>query len=236
MIKAIIIEDEPKNRELLQLMLAEYCPTVQMMGTADNLERGIKLVKVTRPDVVFLDIRVPGREDGFRFFHSFQGLEMPFDVIFVTAHEEYMRRAFNQTTAVGYLLKPVDPEELIQLVFKVRQRLLAKEVSQPLIDDVKRANDVLYCYIKDDTIRIKLIDGKEKIGTSAKLEEYERYPNFVRVSRQYVINFNFVNKLTDISEDGDKLRGGIALLYNGEKIVVSVARKPNVWKQYKLLS
>jgi two-component system, LytTR family, response regulator len=232
-LKAIIIDDESKNRELLELMLAEHCPTIRLVGKAANITEGVRLTKSQKPDIVFLDIRLSSRDDGFDFFNHFNTSKNNFEVVFVTAREEYVFRAFNQTFAIGYILKPIDPDELINIVFKIKQKLLPLRQSEKLLDDTYQANNVMFVYIKDETVRLHLVDGRDKIARLSTLEEYEQHTNFVRANRQYIINLSFVNKITDIDERGEKLRGAIAALYNGEDISISVNRKSYFIKSFE---
>ncbi len=224
-LKAIIIDDEPKNRELLELMLAEHCPTVRVVGKSATITEGVRLTKSQKPDIVFLDIRLSRGDEGFDFFNHFNRAKAEFEVVFVTAREEHVFRAFNQTFAIGYILKPIDPDELLNIVFKIKQKLLPLKQAEKLIDDTYQANEVMYTVIKDETVRLKLIDGREKIAKCGSLEEYDQLENFIRANRQYVVNLSFVNKITNIDEHGEKLRGAIAVLYNGEEISISVNRK-----------
>ncbi len=232
-IKAIIIDDEPKNRELLELMLAEHCPTVRLVGQAATITEGVRLTKRNKPDVVFLDIRLSHGDEGFDFFKHFNEKKAHFEVVFVTAREEYVFRAFNQTFAIGYILKPIDPDELINITFKVRQKLLNQRQTEQLIDDTYPTNDVLCVFIKDETVRIRLVDGRDKFARATTLEEYEQYPNFVRSNRQHIVNLSFVNKVIDVDEQGEKLRGAIALLYNGDEITVSINRKTHFIRSFE---
>ena len=126
LLNAIIIDDEPKNIRLLKSMIAELLPTVTVRGDADNVAEGIQLAKAVQPHLVFLDIRMSEEDDGFRFFNAFKQ-PISFEVIFVTAHDVYLKRAFNQTFATGYILKPIDPNDLVQVVFKAKQKILAIE-------------------------------------------------------------------------------------------------------------
>lgn len=232
-IKAIIIDDEPKNRELLELMLEEHCPTVQLVGQTATVTEGVRLTKRLKPDLVFLDIRLSRGDEGFDFFNHFKIKKVNFEVVFVTAREEYVLRAFNQTFAIGYILKPIDPDELLSIIFKVKQKLLYQRQTERLIDDTYPANDVLFVFIKDETVRIRLIDGRDKFARVNTLEEYEQFPNFVRSNRQYIVNLSFVNKVTDIDEQGEKLRGAIAVLYDGEEISISINRKTHFIRSFE---
>jgi two-component system, LytTR family, response regulator len=233
--KAIIIDDEPQNRELLELMLAEHCPTVRVVGKSATITEGVRLTKSQKPDIVFLDIRLSRGDEGFDFFNHFSRAKADFEVVFVTAREEHVFRAFNQTFAIGYILKPIDPDELLTIVFKIKQKLLPLKQTEKLIDDLYQTNEVMYAVIKDETVRLKLVDGREKVAKCNSLEEYDHFKNFIRANRQYVVNLSFVNKIMQIDGQGEKLRGAIAVLYSGEEITISVSRKSfftQIYTQY----
>jgi two-component system, LytTR family, response regulator len=236
LMKAIIIDDEPRNRELLHLMLSEHCPTVRVVGDAPSVTEGVRLVKSLKPDMVFLDIRMSRSDEGFEFFQHFNNTKVSFEVIFVTAREEFVLRAFNQTFAIGYLLKPVDPDELMNIVFKVKQKLMTQRSIEDLIDEAYPTNDVMYCYIKEETIRLRFTDGREKIARANTLDAYENQRGFIRANRQYVVNLAFVNKVSDVDTEGERMRGATAVLYNGEEISVAVSRKSYFLKQFELMS
>ena len=229
-LRAIIIDDEPKNIRVLSAMCQEFLPSVSIISSANTLEEGVKMAKTLKPDIVFLDIRISFQDDGFQFFNYFpQGSD--FEVVFVTAYEDYIRRAFNHTSAIGYLLKPIDPDELTTVVYKIKQKLLANNIHQVLIDDVKRINEVLYLYIEDKTVRLKLIDNKEKIALKPTLEEYEYLPDFFRINRKEIINMNFLKKVSDINDNGEKSRNADIILLNGEVFSVSQSRKTEFMKK-----
>lgn len=234
--KAIIIDDEPKNRELLELMLAEHCPTVRVVGSAAAITEGVRLTKSQKPDVVFLDIRLSRRDEGFTFFQNFTASKVGFDVVFVTAYEEFVLRAFNQTFAAGYLLKPVDADELVNIIFKIKQKQLAQRADTTLIDDAFPPNDIMFCYIKNETVRLRLADGRDKFARVNTLEDYEQHRNFVRTNRQFVVNLAFVNKIVDVADDGERLRTATAVLFNGDEISISVIRKAAFIKAFELFS
>jgi DNA-binding LytR/AlgR family response regulator len=236
LIKAVIIDDEAKNRALLEMMLAEYCPSVKLVAMAENVNEGLRLVKWHKPDLVFLDVRMPRKDEGFDFFEHIGTQAHELAVVFVTAYDEHIRRAFNKTNAIGYLLKPVDPEELLQVVFKTRQMVLNRRKNEVKVDDTMLLSEVLYLYIKDDTIRIKMTDGRERIAQGDTLEHYESLPNCHRANRQYILNMLFVNKLSDVDAHGERTRGAMALLYSGEQITISVSRKQVFFKAFEQLN
>ena len=118
MIKAIIIDDEMHCRKTLAILLKEYCPEVQLIDQCTDAETGIQAIEKLKPDVVFLDIEMPGM-NGFDMLEKFS--EIPFAVIFTTGYDQYAIKAF-RFYAIDYLLKPIEPRELINAVRKVQVR------------------------------------------------------------------------------------------------------------------
>jgi two-component system LytT family response regulator len=119
MIKAIIIDDEMHCRKTLSMLLKEYCPDVQVIDQCDNGEDGAEAIKKGKPDLIFLDIEMP-RMNGFEMLEQFS--EIPFAVIFTTGYDQYAIKAFH-FSALDYLLKPIDHEELRKAVLKVSRQV-----------------------------------------------------------------------------------------------------------------
>lgn len=117
-LRAVIIDDETNAREALTNLLRIVSPEVDVCGEARNAEAGIELIRKERPSLIFLDIQMPGK-NGFDLLSSFEKVD--FGVIFTTAYQEYAIRAF-RFSAIDYLLKPIDPDELQTAVGKFRNR------------------------------------------------------------------------------------------------------------------
>lgn len=115
-LRALIVDDEEFARKNLQVMLEEFCPEVEVIGDAMSKEQAKAIIESSKPDVVFLDIRMPSGTEGFELLEEIE--DKDFLVVFVTAFKDYAIRAFN-ANAVYYLLKPIDPEELIKSVGKI---------------------------------------------------------------------------------------------------------------------
>ena len=114
MIKTVIVDDEPRARSALNSIIENYCDTLKVVGVAENVLTGIKIIERAKPDLVFLDIRMP-ELDGFKLLEFME--DRNFQVIFTTAYEKYALNA-HKFNALGYLLKPIDIEELQSLVQK----------------------------------------------------------------------------------------------------------------------
>lgn len=232
-LKAIIIDDETKNRTLLQIMMEEYCKPITIVGMTASITEGVEMTKNLKPDVVFLDIRMGGHDMGFSFFSHFSTTSLPFDVVFVTAYNEFVFRAFNETPAIGYLLKPIDPDELFKIGKKLVQRFLEKAPQQILIDEMYPIHKVLFIYIKDKLLRIRLVNGVDRIANKKTLDEYEGIADFIRINRQYIINLNQVKRISEIDSHGNPLRGINVFLHTGDILSVAVARRSHFLKVYE---
>jgi len=123
-LKAIIVDDEPKLRTVLEIKLKEKCPEVEMVGMAGNVPQGFELINEVKPDLVFLDIAMPG-ESGFDLIDKFK--EINFDIIFVTGFNEYAIDAL-RVSAIDYLLKPVRTSDLVEAVEKAVKRKEEREI------------------------------------------------------------------------------------------------------------
>lgn len=117
-LRAAIIDDEQSSRETLSVVLGAYCPDVQIIGMADSVEQGISLINEHNPNLVFLDIQMP-YGNGFELLHRIG--KRHFEVVFTTAYDSYALQAI-KTSAIDYLLKPIDADELIVAVQNARIR------------------------------------------------------------------------------------------------------------------
>ena len=124
--KAIIVDDEPDGIRTLQKMLETHCPNVDVAATCSNATIAKQQLEETKPDVVFLDIQMPGKS-GLELLTEIP--DKDFEVIFVTAHNEYMLQAL-QYSAADYLLKPVDEDRLIEAVQRAEKRNTGKTLER----------------------------------------------------------------------------------------------------------
>src|ERR1051325_9333843 len=140
MIKAVIIEDEPKNMKILQQMLAEHCPNVNVVATATNVEDGYKVITKKEPDLVFLDVELTNGT-GFEVLKRLPVIN--FRVVFTTAYEQYAIEAIKHN-ALDYLLKPIDVEELVQAVKKTSTKDNKDNINgriETLLQNIQQHND-----------------------------------------------------------------------------------------------
>lgn len=242
--KAILIDDETNNIENLQLLLVGHCPFVSVVGTAKNAEDGIKLIQDLHPDIVFLDIQMPGK-NGFELLKSLH--QYDFEVIFVTAFDQYAIQAV-RFAAIDYLLKPIVVDDLKDAVQSASSKILAKQknpslenlmqilqqerktlddkIALPSAKEVRfiKVNTIFYCESKNN-YTIFYLDN-EKIIVSKPIFEYEELLQdygFFRCHNSYLVNRVFVKSLR--KEDG-----GFLVLDNGIEIPISRTKKEEVKK------
>jgi two-component system LytT family response regulator len=239
MIKAIIIDDEMHCLKTLDMLLKEYCPDVQVIDKFNNAEAALKEIKKSKPDLVFLDIEMP-HMNGFEMLEEFS--EIFFRVIFTTGYDQYAIKAF-RFSALDYLMKPVEPKELIAAVHKVQTRKQLPEAEQfqmllgkmsskenvfpkipiPTIDgyELIPAEQVIFCKA-DDNYTYFHLKNKKKIIACRQLKEVEEqlgdFNFFIRVHHSYIVNINEVTRYT-------RGEGGYILLSDGTTVSVSKSRK-----------
>jgi two-component system LytT family response regulator len=237
MLKAIIVDDEAKARRILENFLLEYCPQIQIMAMAEDVPQAVKAIQKFNPDVVFLDIEMPGY-NGFQLLEFFE--EIDFEIIFTTAYSEFALRAF-QVSAIDYLLKPIQIVQLTAAVQKLekihghsflRERI---ETLQKNLDEYKikkiviplsegslfvELNDIVFLKAEGSYANIFFKDGN-KVIVSKNLKDYEDQltmeEGFFRTHRSFLINTNYI---TQVSSDGSE-----ATMINQSIINISRDRK-----------
>ena len=220
--KAIIIDDERLARQELKNLLAPY-PEIQIVGEANNAETAIESIKLLKPDVIFLDIQMPGK-NGFDLLEEISGVP---EIVFVTAYDEHAIRAF-EVNALDYLLKPVQPNRLAETVKKilnkdVSEKQEAKEQTQLLNDnDQVFVKDGEKCwFVKLSEIRLFESEGnyvriyfdKNRpliLRSLNNLDERLNNRTFFRASRKHIINLKWVESIENWFNGGlmVKLKGG----------------------------
>ncbi|MEM9820527.1 MAG: LytTR family DNA-binding domain-containing protein [Bacteroidota bacterium] len=209
--RTIIVEDELASREILKALLEEFVKDIQIVAMAATVAEAVPLIRQHEPELLFLDIELP-REDGFALLEYFP--EVPFKIIFTTAYEEYAIRAF-RISAVDYLLKPIELEELREAVDKARLAIVPHQSKKLNLfqenyfghsPKLSLATTEGYLFIKiEDIVRCKadgrytifyLSDGS-KYMTAKNIGEFESMLhefNFMRVHRSQIINLNKITK------------------------------------------
>ncbi|MCL4857397.1 MAG: response regulator, partial [Flavobacteriales bacterium] len=168
-ISAIIIDDEQNARSNLRMLLEEYCPEVTVVAEAQSANEAREMIEIHHPQLLFLDINMPN-EDGFELLDSLP--EKDFSVIFITAHNQFALKAL-KSGALDYIEKPIDIDELIEAVSKIK----IEQQKPTEITDMKQLVDFFQHQSTAGTIAIPTLSGFEIIKTSdiVRLEADESY-------------------------------------------------------------
>ncbi|MDH5412607.1 MAG: LytTR family DNA-binding domain-containing protein [Flavobacteriaceae bacterium] len=235
MLKTVLVDDEINALEALEWKLNRYIEDIQIIKCNSPVE-AIAVIEKEKPDLVFLDIEMP-EMDGFTMLQKLSNTN--FDLIFTTAHDEFALKAI-KVSALDYLLKPVDKDELITAVDKVRASRKGNQLEdklQSLFTNLKDKNDKIsiaadgkiYLLDRDDVIMLKsdksyttiFLKDDKKIVVSKTLKEVEKkfeYSEFYRVHNSYLININHVKEYL-------KSMGGELIMSNGMSASISRNKK-----------
>lgn len=247
MMRAIIVDDEKDGRETLNKIIQNYTKQVSIVDLADSVENAFSSIEKHKPDVVFLDIEMPG-ESGFDLLRRFKTI--PFKTIFITAHSHYAIKAF-KFSAVDYLLKPVDIDDLVEAVKKVEISVLgnhsidykvllsqiekkqANKIALPLHDGFEyvRVSNIMRFEGDGSYTNVYLMDGK-KIMVSRNIKEYEGllYENdFFRCHISHLINLHHVKRFS-------RHDGYYAEMSDGRRIEIARRKKEEFVSRMSLLS
>jgi two-component system, LytTR family, response regulator AlgR len=212
--RVLIADDEPPARERLRSLLAEL-PDIEVVGEAQNGEQALRLTVDTSPDVVLLDIRMPGM-DGIEAARQINSLVEPPAVIFTTAYDEYAISAFD-TNAVGYLLKPIRKEKLAEALGRAGR--LTRPQMQKLASNVepppKRSHiaarhreglrlipvdEVMYFFAEQKYTTVKHLKGEDLIEDSLRSLEEEFGTGVVRIHRNALVSVRYLEGIDRNSE------------------------------------
>jgi two-component system LytT family response regulator len=236
MIGSVIIDDELQSRNALRNILIDYCSDVEILGEADNAEEGIEIIQETKPELVFLDINMPD-QNGFQLLESIGDIK--FHVVFVTAYDQYAIKAI-KFSALDYILKPIDPQQIIDSVNKLkgmqpRKIQVAERISNLLNNKEKinkialptisgfrfvRIKSIIRCEA-DNNYTIFFLEPKETIMVTHTLKYFEnilKTDGFVRVHQSHLINIDYV-------EEYIKGDGGIVKMSDKSEVAVSRRKK-----------
>lgn len=237
--KGIIVDDEARSRRLLQALCMEYCDGLEIIGLADSVSEAKKLIAQEMPDVVFLDIRMPV-ESGFELL-KFYDNDFSFEVIFTTAYDEYAVEAF-QFSAIDYLLKPIDIDELVKAVesvnelrdhspqpekFEFLQQLLTaqkiEKIALTTTDGFTFVNhkDIIRCEAESNYTTVVLMDGTTHLITKT-LGHFEKLlieKDFFRIHKSHLVNLHTVRKFIKSK------KGGLVETVDGIQVEVSSRKR-----------
>lgn len=240
MLRTVIIDDELNARQLIANILELYCPDVEVVGEAVDVSSGLNLIKEKKPALVLLDINMP---DGSGFDLLKQIQDIDFNFIFITAYEQYAIKAI-KLSALDYILKPINDNELIEAIEKAQLSTNRPENIESQLDNYHyninasynekrisinttesvysiKIKDILYC--KSDKNYTEMYTNKTKpILISKTLKEFESLLfdyGFYRVHQSYLVNMNYVNRY----EKSGLV--GLAVLDDNTKLPVSSRKK-----------
>ena len=243
--KAIIIDDIAQSRATLKEDLEAYCPEIEVIGEAEGVVSGARLLKKTTPDVLFLDIQMP---DGTGFDLLEILPEISFKIIFTTASDAFAIRAF-RFSAVDYLLKPVDPDDLMEAVNKLKSTPAAGQDLDLLLDNMKsqeaptklslhtqdkiqivNVSDIIRCESSGNYTIFHFADGTNLMVTRT-LKEYDQLlsdSGFFRVHQSHLVNKKHITAYV-------KTEGGYLLMSNDQHVSVSLRKKASVMEMLEKL-
>lgn len=245
LIKAIIVDDEERARTALSSLLNQYCKNVEIIDTCSNVPEGVLSINKLRPQLVFLDIEMP-EYNGFELLSFFR--EVDFEIIFVTAYNDYAIKAF-EVSAIDYILKPVDIDKLKNAIEKAEKKFSSFDM-QTRLDVLKESfkteqfnkialpvsdgllfvdtSEIVYLEADGGYTEVWLKNGS-KIVVSKKIKFFEdvldKRPNFFRSHRSYIVNINFIKKYNKSDN--------ALTLDNGKTIIISRDRKAEFEQQLK---
>ncbi|WP_420386500.1 LytR/AlgR family response regulator transcription factor [Roseivirga sp.] len=245
--RTLIIDNEKSVRDGLKELLELYCPKIEVTGEADSMASAKVAILKERPDLVFLDVEL-GDGTGIELVKSFRNFEP--HVIFITAHDKYAIDAF-ACSALDFLLKPIDPEDLTDAVRKAEKLTRVQDLDQQIkvleerLNDVHRepskivlsdsesiylvkVSDILWCAAEGSYTRFCLESGSE-ILVSKNLKSYEEIlegDRFLRIHHSYLVNIHHIKRF-------ERSEGGVLVMDNERILPVSVRKKDNLMQLLK---
>lgn len=233
--KACIVDDEKKGRDSLQNLLQQYCSEVEVIGQADSIESAYQFITKNKPGLVFLDVEMP-QGSGFELLKRFD--KVPFKTIFVTAHQHYAIKAI-RFSAIDYLLKPVDVDELIAAVdnaksgfssnyhqhysalFENMENSRQGKIAIPVRDGVAFVSPADIIRLQADGPYTHIFTLTDKFTATKNIKEYEEMLhdyNFFRAHHSHLINLKYVKRFS-------RLDGYSAQMTDGSVVEVSRRKK-----------
>jgi two-component system LytT family response regulator len=236
MLRSIIVDDEPKSLENLKILAEEFVANISVVALCKTVQEAIASIRIHKPDIVFLDIQMQN-ETGFDLLAKMD--EIDFEIIFVTAYSEFAIKAF-KFSAIDYLLKPIDIEELKAAVKKVEEKRMGKtskrlkilqdnllsddasKIALPTVDGLVfiKMNDIFYCEASSNYTIFYTAENKQYMVCRT-LKEYEDLlsdHHFFRIHHSHLVNLKVIKKYVK----GD---GGYVILNNDVSLDVSKRKR-----------
>ena len=253
MIKAILIDDDQNLREGMKGLLERFAPNIKIIGEADSVATGIEVMDTLKPQVVFLDIQL-NDGTGFDILEQLAAKNgaIKSNIVFITAHEQYAIKAF-RFSALDFLLKPVDPDELQKVIVKIESVLektndyahidLLLENIRKKVDNFKRIalstsdgihlfdiSDIIRCESEDNYTKFYIKNNKP-VMISKTLKEYEELlteHGFERIHQSHLINLSYLKSY--IKNDG-----GYVIMADNSNIPIAQSKKDKLQELIKAL-
>ncbi|MBI3509852.1 MAG: response regulator transcription factor [Bacteroidetes bacterium] len=249
MIRSILVDDEPKSREVLQTLLTRFCPQVEIVGTAGNVEEAKKVIAEKDPELIFLDVEMPGG-NGFRLLDEVERKNS--EIIFVTSYGHYAIPALRYS-AIDYLLKPVEVEELKSAVDRAEKKIQSgnhnREVYQTLNSNLRQpptlqklaihgVNEIKFTPL-NDIVRMEgdnnytfiFTASGEKFHSAKTLKDYEEMlaplQKFIRIHKTHLVNADHIYSFI-------KSEGGCVVMSDGSRVEVSRRKKQELMERLGL--
>ncbi len=211
-VSTIIIDDEPGARDYIELLLKKLDPEIQIAGKAENAQQALEMITDLQPDLIFLDIVLPGN-DGFWLIDKLSKLGKIPSIIFVSAYDEQLKKAMNYAS-IDALHKPLSMEQVQEAVkrfYFTRGKENIFEKIEKLKDFINRnkidietkegtlrlfANEIVFCKTEKENLRIYLIDGKEIVAVNPDETQNKQLAgqNFIKINRSVKINKNLIEE------------------------------------------
>ncbi len=242
-LQCILVDDEKNSRDILRNYLAKYCKNVSVLDEAENIHQAIELIQKNKIDLVFLDVEMPFG-NAFDFIEQIDNQD--FEIVFVTAYNQYAKEALNHHAAY-YLTKPISIDELIKAVdyvvsIKEKETDFKDKILVPKIKTVNRKitiptqngfevlamDTILYAKADDNYTHIFLKDTSVKLvsKTLKYFQDMLASYGFARIHKSYLVNVNSIVKY-------QKGKGGTIVLENGKELSVSASQKANLLAFFK---
>ncbi len=253
MTTAILIDDDANLRAGMRQLLSIYAPEINVLGEAESVQSGVEAINLLQPQVIFLDIQLSDGT-GFDLLEKLAEMngKISSQVVFITAHEQYAIKAF-RFSALDFLLKPVDPEELQKVIYKIKNVLaksdnyahidLLLENIRRKVDNFKRIalstsdgihlfeiSDIIRCESEDNYTKFYIKNNKP-ILISKTLKEYEELlteHGFERIHQSHLINLNYLKSY--IKKDG-----GYVVMADNSHLPISQRKKERLQELIKML-
>jgi two-component system, LytTR family, response regulator len=248
-LRTIIIDDEPHVRKTLARMVEEECSNVKLLKSADGVKSGLKAIDEQNPDLVLLDIQM---DDGTGFDLLKKAEPINFKVIFITAFDQYAIQAF-KFSAIDYLLKPVDPEDLVRAVNRAEQMVQEDfSIQLKVLDEnlntqgskgkkiilrtsetvhLVKVSDISYCESDISYTSFYFADG-QKILVSRTLREFEdmlKEFGFFRVHKSFLVNLFTISKF-------EKADGGYLVMENKDRVPVASRKRDQLLEMFNRIT